>query len=351
MKRLFAVLPFFCTLEPLRVSLSGQQPTRPPARAAAAGRVLSIGSLTYTEIDALDRDRTVFLLPIGILEEHGPHLAISADLVGVDYEVGEVAKRVRRALPGWNVVMMPTVNYGASGANQMNGFPVHPGTYPIRQSTLRSMVADIGAQIAQNRFKWIFVMNGHGAPPHHVAVNDASDFVSETFNVTMLNISALFSGDSAMRAKGIRISEKHFSSAELSSIGLDLHAGPAETSWMIAIRPDLVRRSYRTLPSYRAQSVSEMREIAQKPGWQGYWSSPAKSTAAYGRDLEAWWVEGMTDVVLRAVRGENMFQRPRFPTSLFADTAVVNLVEGYAVREREFEQRFERWLSQRKKSQ
>jgi creatinine amidohydrolase len=350
MKRFFATLPFFCSLEPVCASLSAQPPTRPAVRTAPAGKVLAIGSLTYTEIDALDRNRTIFLLPIGILEEHGPHLAISADLVGVDYEAGQVAKRVSRALADWNIVMMPTISYGSSGANQMNGFPIHPGTYPIRQSTLRSMVADIGAQIAQNRFKWIFVMNGHGAPAHHVAVNDASDFVSEAFNVTMLNISALFTEDSAMRAEGTRISERHFSSAELSSIGLDRHAGTAETSVMIALRPDLVRRSYRTLPSYRAGSVSEMRAVAQKPGWQGYWSSPARATAAYGRELEAWWVDGMTDIVLRAVRGENMFQRPRFPTSLFADTALVHLVEGYAAREQEFEQRLERWLSQRKKS-
>ena len=351
MKRVVAVLPFFCGFQLLSASLTAQQSTRPAARTAPAGRVLTIGNLTYPEIDALDRDRTVVLLPIGILEEHGPHLAISADLVGVDYEAVQVAKRVSRALPGWNVVIMPTVSYGASGANQMNGVPIHPGTYSIRHSTLRSLVADIGAQLAQNRFKWVFVMNGHGAPLHHVAVNDASDFVSETFNVTMLNVSALFTGDSAMRATGIRINQKHFSPAELSSIGLDLHAGTAETSGMIALRPDLVRRSYRTLPSYRAESVSEMRAIAQKPGWQGYWSSPARATAAYGHDRQAWWVGGMTDIILRAVRGENMFQRPRFPSNLFVDTAVVNLVEGYAQREREFEQRLERWLSQRKNRQ
>jgi hypothetical protein len=58
----------------------------------------------------------------------------------------------------------------------------------------------------------------------------------------------------------------------------------------------------------------------------------------------------MTDIVLRAVRGGNMFQRPRFPTSLFANTALVHLVEGHAAREQDFEQRLERWLSQRKMS-
>ena len=60
--------------------------------------------------------------------------------------------------------MMPAINYGQGGANALGNMLVHPGTYAIRQSTLRSLVADLGGQIAQNGFKWVFVMNGHGGP-------------------------------------------------------------------------------------------------------------------------------------------------------------------------------------------
>ena len=83
---------------------------------------------------------------------------------------------------------MPTINYGSSGANQIGNVAVHPGTYGLRQSTLRALVADVGAQLAQNGFKWIFVLNGHGAPTHHMAVNDACDFVSDVFGATPSNI-------------------------------------------------------------------------------------------------------------------------------------------------------------------
>ena len=350
MKRLLVFPLFLCGALSVIVSADAQQPARPTARTGAKGTVLAIGNMAYTEIDALDRDRTLFLLPVGMLEEHGPHLPIASDLIGVEYEAGQVAKRVSRSLPGWNVIVMPTINYGATGANQLNGLPIHPGTYAIRQSTLRAMVADIGADIVRNRFKWVFVLNGHGAPPHHVAVNEACDFISEVFNATMVNVSGLFTGDSTMRAQGVRIAGKHFSPAELSSIGLDLHAGVAETSGMLALRPDLVRRSYRTLPNVRAESVTEMRDIAGRPGWQGYWSSPARATAGYGRDIEAWWINGMTDVILRAVRGENMLQRPRHPDILLGDTAVVGLIERSGQPEREFEQQLERWLTQRRKT-
>jgi hypothetical protein len=60
----------------------------------------------------------------------------------------------------------------------LGGQFVHPGTYGIRQSAIRSLVADVGAQVALNRFKWIFVPTGHASPPHNIAINEACDFVS-----------------------------------------------------------------------------------------------------------------------------------------------------------------------------
>jgi creatinine amidohydrolase len=178
-----------CCLCSVLIPGCARQDTGRPSTAANA-KVLAVGDLTWQDIDALNRDRTLFLLTVGMLEEHGPHLPIAADTIGVEYEAGRVADRLTHALPEWNIVLMPAVNYGSSGVNQVGDIAIHPGTYGIRQSTLRSLVADIGGQIAQNRFKWVFVMNGHGAPTHHAAVNEACDFVSETFKATMLNVSA-----------------------------------------------------------------------------------------------------------------------------------------------------------------
>ena len=98
--------------------------------------------------------------------------------------------------------MMPAINYGHSGANQLGDMPIHPGTYGLRQSTLRSLVADVGAQIAQNGFKWVFVLNGHASPTHSIAINEACDFISETFRVTMLHMTGLFRGDAAIQSSG-----------------------------------------------------------------------------------------------------------------------------------------------------
>jgi creatinine amidohydrolase len=315
--------------------------------ASSRSRIYKLEELTWPQIDALDRKRTLFILPVGTIEEHGPHLPVGADTLGVTYEAKGASRQVSRALPDWNIVMMPPIHYGQLGANQLGDMPVHPGTYAIRQSTLRSLVADLGGQIAQNGFKWIFVLNGHAAPTHSIAINEACDFVSETFHVTMLHLTGLFRADAAIQSRGERITAKYFSAAETSSFGMDVHAGVGETSGMLAVRPDLVRSNYKTLPSRAGRSLEELREIATAPGWQGYFSSPASATAAYGRAFEAWWIDGFTDLILRAVRGENMFVHPRVPET--APPAVAPLLEKALANEAAFGVKLEYWLAQRRK--
>jgi hypothetical protein len=46
---------------------------------------------------------------------------VGADTIGVLFEVNAAASRVRAALPDWNVVVMPAVNYGQGGANVVAG--------------------------------------------------------------------------------------------------------------------------------------------------------------------------------------------------------------------------------------
>jgi creatinine amidohydrolase len=315
----------------------GSAPARP--------HIYKLEELTWPQIDALNRARTLFILPVGMIEQHGPHLPVGADTLGVSYEVTGAAIRVSRALPDWNVVVMPAINYGHSGANQLGDLRIHPGTYAVRQSTLRSLVADVGGQVAQNGFTWIFVMNGHGAPTHNIAINEACDFVSETFHVTMLHVTGLFGADAAIQSRGAAMNARFFSAAEISSFGMDVHAGVNETSGMLAVRPDLVRSDYKALPSRAGGSLEELREIATTPGWQGYLSSPAKATAAHGRAVEAWWIDGATDLILRAVRGENMFAHARVPDTV--PPPVAPMLEEALADEAAFQKTLEDWLAKR----
>ena len=266
--------------------------TAAPQQRGTRSPILKLDELTAPQIAALDRARTLFILPVGMLEQHGPHLPVGPDTLAVVCEANGAARHVAQDLAGWSIVMMPAVNYGQSGANRLGGQRYHPGTYSIRQATLRSLIADIGGQLAENGFKWIFVTNGHGAPTHNIALNEACDFVSETYGVTMLHLTALFRADPVIQAIGQKVSAQHFSVAEIASFGMDVHAGPGETSGMLALRPDLVRPMYKTLPSRAGESIEELRRIATSPDWQGYLSAPAKAMAAYGRAVEAWWMNG-----------------------------------------------------------
>jgi creatinine amidohydrolase len=322
----------------------GEQPRpRRTTPAPSVSRIHRLDEMAWPAIDALDRRRSIVILPLGMLEQHGPHLPIGADTIGVAYEAGEAAKRVGHALPGWHIVMMPPVNYGHGGANQLGGRPVHPGTYGLRQSTLRSLVADLGGELAQNRFTWIFVLNGHGAPAQNIAINQACDFVSETFGVTMLHVSALFRADAAHQARGAHIQARYFSPEAIASFGMDVHAGVGETSGMLALRPELVGSSYRTLPSRAGRSLEELRDIATASDWRGYLSSPALATAAYGRALEEWWIEGSTDLILRALRGEDLRAHPRFPEAV--PPVVAAILERAHAQDAAYEERLTDWLA------
>jgi creatinine amidohydrolase len=310
-------------------------------------RIHKLDELTWPQIDALDRARTIFILTVGAVEEHGPHLAVGADTFQVLSEVNGISRRVSQAVPDWTVVIMPPIPYGNRGANDIGDRPTHPGTYSIRQSTLRSLIADVGAEVARNGFKWIVVLNGHGGPSHNVAINEACDFVSDTFSVTMIHVTALFRADAAIQAQGKKMNAAHYSAADLESFGMDVHAGVSETSAMLAARPDLVTPNYAALPSQSGRTFEELQEVASRREWQGYLSSPAKATAEYGRAVEAWWVEGSADLILRAVRGENLRTRPRSPEQVPAVVAptVGKILED----ERAFGAKLEDWLARRKK--
>jgi hypothetical protein len=163
----------------------------------------------------------------------------------------------------------------------------------------------------------------------------------------MLHISGLFRADPTMQAKGERIAARHFSPADIASFGLDVHAGVAETSGMLAISSELVQASYKKLPALNGRTREDLQTIARTPGWQGYLSSPARATAAYGREVEAWWIEGTSDLMVRAIRGESFLKAPR--ASDMIDPAIVPVVAAALDNQRAFEAKLQAWLDGRKR--
>ena len=104
--------------------------------------------LTWPEFERVDK--TVALLPTGIVEAHGPHLPLGTDALMVTYIAEETARRT-------NVLLLPTVWYGNTYV--LDKFP---GTISISNETLYRLYLDIFREVARNGVKYLVVVNGHG---------------------------------------------------------------------------------------------------------------------------------------------------------------------------------------------
>jgi creatinine amidohydrolase len=280
-------------------------------------------------------------------EEHGPHLAVGADTFQVEAVVDGTLRRLQRDLPGWFLLRLPVEPYGQGGANEIGGIYVHPGTYGIRTSTLRSVIADVGSQIAQNGFRWIFVLHDHGSPHHSIAINEACDFVSETFGARMLNVTSTAWLDPALVGGSERIARRYFSEPQVRDIGMDIHAGTSETSSVLAVQPSKVRPTYRRLPPLTSPDFAGLVAHARRPGWAGYLSAPAKANAAFGRELVELHVKTSAALIVAATRGEDLSKRPRYPAPLLGDPAVQRVIEGYLAEEKELGRKLDQWVAAR----
>src|SRR5690606_31762301 len=99
-----------------------------------------IADLDRVQLASLPRDRTLVLFPVGMLEEHGPHLPTGADNLQLRFEVEALRAALVKRYPDWFVLVLPTLPYGVDGANGFSGDPIDPGTYALEEGTLRDVV-------------------------------------------------------------------------------------------------------------------------------------------------------------------------------------------------------------------
>ncbi|HKP23914.1 MAG TPA: creatininase family protein [Dongiaceae bacterium] len=107
--------------------------------------------LTSAEIGALDRERTVVILPLGAVEQHGNHMPL-----GTDTLLAEAVSRAAAEASG-DAVVMPPPWYGFS-AHHMR----FPGTITLRAETLLALAEDVVASLVRHGFQRILIVNGHG---------------------------------------------------------------------------------------------------------------------------------------------------------------------------------------------
>jgi creatinine amidohydrolase len=119
-------------------------------------------------MDALQRDPVV-IVPVGSVEQHGPHSPMDVDISGPFYLAIAVAERVN----DFPVIVAPPVWAGLAHYNM--GFP---GTISLRSQTLQMLLTDVIKSIHANGFERIVCLNGHGgnsAPSRAVCWELAQD--------------------------------------------------------------------------------------------------------------------------------------------------------------------------------
>ena len=97
-------------------SLGSRLRTQHLASLRGCGTGHRLAELNTAQIRALDRQKTVILLPGGILEEHGPYLPSYTDGYTNERIAADLAAGIARR-PGWAAVVFPPIPLGAGGAN------------------------------------------------------------------------------------------------------------------------------------------------------------------------------------------------------------------------------------------
>jgi creatinine amidohydrolase len=268
--------------------------------------------LNWKELDAMDRNRTMFFLPVSPLEEHGPHLPVGVDFINADFFARETAEILQHKHGDWNLVLSPPLSLGAHVIDYV-------GSIRIRQRVIRDLIYDYGASLARHGFKFIIVFNAHAAPGHIVALEEACESVSKRYRISMIAPTGrltvkLFMGEFYERFN--QYMPEPLAKEILEDMRKDYHAGLWETSMMLMFRPDLVKENYKELPPV-LKEVWEVfynaGDVAQSGG--GYLGLPGNASVEFARASTRVMREEFFAIIDRMMKGEDV---RRDVTSLYS---------------------------------
>lgn len=165
---------------------------------------------------AVKKAKGVCLLPIGVVEKHGPHLPLGTDVMAIRAVAMATAQQEY-------AVVFPWYYFG-----QINEARHQPGCLSIHPDLLNPLLREMCDEIARNGFDKILILNGHGGN-----INWLNFFLetllAEPRDYVVYLARRDMDPEAAKRIKARRKTD------------WGGHADEIETSWMMAIRPDLVQ--------------------------------------------------------------------------------------------------------------
>jgi creatinine amidohydrolase len=210
------------------------------------------------EIAALGPERLVAVLPVGAIEQHGPHLPLSTDQTIVDGVVKAALAHLPEECPA---LILPTCAIGKSDEHAQ-----FPGTLTFSAATLTAMWTEIGESVARSGVRKFVMLNSHGG---QIAIMDV---VARELRIRRGMIAV------AANWFAMGLPEGLLSDAEER---FGIHGGDLETSIMLALAPQFVDMSRSADFSCAARSWAEdgyeMLGLtgAGKLGWRAQDMNPA----------------------------------------------------------------------------
>ncbi|PBO85401.1 MAG: creatininase [Thaumarchaeota archaeon] len=204
----------------------------------------------------IKKKKQVAIIPIGSIEQHGPHLPVSTD----SDIVTEIAKKISEKK---GYLLLPTINCGVS-------FEHAPFfNLSIRESTLRTVLIDLCISLLDNNIKTIFIINGHHG--NQKSINN--------INVKLKKISK-------NKLKVFPLSYWHFMKREFD------HAGFVETSLMMVISKNLkmnLAKKGLITDKMTKQEIKKIGKLANqsfpKATKNGIWGDPTKASKSEGKRI------------------------------------------------------------------
>ncbi|MFD1198693.1 creatininase family protein [Brucella gallinifaecis] len=205
---------------------------------------------TSEAFSRLERDKIVAVLPVGAIEQHGPHLPLAVDAAIVD---GMVKETISRLPEESHALFLPTQAIGKS-----NEHSLYPGTLTFSAETLIRMWCEIGACVAASGVRKMALLNSHGG---QITIMDiVARELRIKHNMMVFSVNWF----------GLGMPQGVYSDHELKH---GIHAGDMETSVMLEFHPDLVDMSkaqnFHTLTETLASDYKHLSlSGGAKPAWQ-----------------------------------------------------------------------------------
>jgi creatinine amidohydrolase/Fe(II)-dependent formamide hydrolase-like protein len=198
---------------------------------------------------------------------------------------------------------------------------------------------DLADELAAQNFRWVFLMNAHGAPSHSRALLDACDYYKDAYGLNMVHLFGLMPV-----AQWFQDAQQRWSEQERRENGFLVHADMLETSWTLFLRPSAVSPDYASAPSITTSTMTAILESAAKPGWAGYVGAPKLAKASLGAQAVKDLAERINNLSLGVLDGNDVRSISRF-TDMVKDDPDQKRVDAAAGRsDAELEKKQTDWL-------